>query len=309
MGTANYYSKVYLELIKRADGQTRVRARWNNRNRILGLLSDFQSKWKKDPKLLKMVDELQMNVNTKPVDLIGYTVGDLIQEYLTEELLPRAEGEDKGYSVSHINRTGPVISKHIQPRWGKMQLSEMGSKAYEIEKWVDKLKGDDGKPLARGTKAKIKFVFQAILNYGIRRHLFTGVNPLKTFTQSAKRAYTPQLLTPEQFEKLIARLGFRERILVFLAMTTGLRRSEIAGLQWVDIDFLGLHINVSRGVVDGIAGECKSEASEAPVPLSSEVAEMLKSWRQFTSHEPTDSCSLLNATGREGNREVRSRWC
>lgn len=297
MGTASEkYSKVYLETIMRADGQPRLRARWINpangkqQNRILGLASDFPG-WNKKTKPAKLqteLDRLQLQVNTKPVNLIGYTVGDLIKEYLEQELLPRAEGEDKGYAVSYINRTKPAIAKHIEPRWGKVLLSEIGTRAYEIEKWLDKLKGDDGKPLARGTKAKIKFTFQAILNYAIRRNRFEGMNPLKTFTQSAKRSYVPELLTPEQFEKLLAKLGFRERLLIFLAMTTGLRRSEIAGLQWQDLDFLGLQVNVNRGVVDGVEGDCKSEASTASVPLSAEVAEMLKSWRSFTSHNPTD---------------------
>src|SRR5437016_4116423 len=60
-------------------------------------------------------------------------------------------------------------------------------------------------------------------------------------------------------------------------------------------------VNVNRGVVDGIEGDCKSEASEAAVPLSAEVAEMLKEWRQFTSHKPTDFVFVreCNRTGRE----------
>ena len=38
--------------------------------------------------------------------------------------------------------------------------------------------------------------------------------------------------------------------MVWLCMTTGLRRGELAGLRWSDISFEALTINVVRSVVD-----------------------------------------------------------
>lgn len=310
--TENKHQKVYVEIIKRTDGIERVRARWWNiitgkpQNRIMGLRSDFPGSLNKNQKLQMMLDELRLQVNSKPKQLLSYSVAQCCHDYRTEALVVRQEGEDMGYSSSYVVRTLPVVEKYILPAWGHYELKEMGQKGWEIQKWIDSLKrkdedGKPGKPLARGTKAKVKYTMQSMFKYAILRNRFEGVNPLKTFSQSAKRAFTPQLLTVEQFEKLIAKLAFRERLLVFLAMTTGLRRSEITGLQWKDVDFLGLQINVSRGVVDGVVGECKSEASEAPVPLSAEVAEMLKAWRQLTNHNPDDFVFVAecNRAGKE----------
>ena len=47
--------------------------------------------------------------------------------------------------------------------------------------------------------------------------------------QSAKRERIPDLLEVEEFQSLQAELKIRERILVWLDMTLGLRRGALAG--------------------------------------------------------------------------------
>jgi integrase len=50
-------------------------------------------------------------------------------------------------------------------------------------------------------------------------------------------------------------------------MTTGLRRGELAGLKWQDVDFENMQIDVNRSVVSPVVGRCKTEASQKPVPM------------------------------------------
>jgi len=77
--------------------------------------------------------------------------------------------------------------------------------------------------------------------------------------------------------------------LIFLDMVTGLRRGELAGLKWADIDFLNLQINVSRSVVDQHVGKCKTEVSHKPVPIDEYIAVDLLEWHRHTPcHAPTD---------------------
>ena len=49
------------------------------------------------------------------------------------------------------------------------------------------------------------------------------VNSLTAIRTSAKRLRDPEILTPEEFQGLSGELGQRERLLVLLAGTTGLR--------------------------------------------------------------------------------------
>jgi len=69
-----------------------------------------------------------------------------------------------------------------------------------------------------------------LFNHG-RRHDLCERNPIEWVRQSAKRRASPDILTTNEVQSLVANLRFRERTLLLLAVTTGLRRSEIFGLK------------------------------------------------------------------------------
>jgi integrase len=73
-------------------------------------------------------------------------------------------------------------------------------------------------------------------------------------------------------QAIVAELEMRERVLLFLDMATGLRRGELTGIQWGDIEFENLLIDVCRSVVDQVVGRCKNEASQKPVQLDEYTA-------------------------------------
>jgi integrase len=66
---------------------------------------------------------------------------------------------------------------------------------------------------------------------------------------------------------------------VFLAVTTGLRVSELLALKWCDCDFAAGEIHLSRGIVRQVIGEMKTEASRRPLPMDSSLADVLILWR------------------------------
>jgi integrase len=88
------------------------------------------------------------------------------------------------------------------------------------------------------------------------------------------------VLTPVEIKELLDRLALRERTLVLLAASTGLRQSELFGLKWLDIDFELKTMSVTRSIVCGVVGPCKTEASQKPVPLNPHVADTLAEWKE-----------------------------
>ncbi len=79
-----------------------------------------------------------------------------------------------------------------------------------------------------------------------------------------------------------------------VARFTGLRRGELIGLQWEDVDFENLVIHVRRSVVMMVQGAPKTEASGNDVPLDSALAESLLKLRLAGPYNrATDWCLLL----------------
>lgn len=126
-----------------------------------------------------------------------------------------------------------------------------------------------------------------LFNHG-RRHDLCERNPIEWVRQSAKRRTSPDILLTNEVQSLLANLGFRERTLVLLAVTTGLRRSEIFGLKWKDVDVEAKQIHVTRSIVQNVVGICKTESSQKPVPAHDELVEALQQWHGWTRYKSLD---------------------
>ena len=118
----------------------------------------------------------------------------------------------------------------------------------------------------------------AIYNHAMRWEFFDR-NPITLGRQSAKRTRVPNVLTVEEIGKLLGDLADPWRTAVYVAVTTGLRVSELLALKWADMKFSLGEIRLSRGIVRQHMGEMKTEASRKPVPLDVGLADVLLSWR------------------------------
>ena len=218
------------------------------------------------------------------------TIGELVAHFRDHELRDLGE-EGKAYSTR--NRCNSVLNKWVLPYWQARKINEV--RTVEIEIWLHAL------DLARGTKAKIRKTLGLLFNHAIRWQ-FANQNPISGpvrgsgVRQSEKRERIPEVLTPEEFRKLEAALGLRERVLLCLALSLGLRRGELAGLRWYDIDFEQLTITVERSLVDQIVGRTKTEASQRPLPLDPRIARLLFQWRAVAKYvDPQDYIFATNS--------------
>lgn len=163
------------------------------------------------------------------------------------------------------------LKRWIIPHWGTLCLSEV--RTIEVESWLRRL------PLAKSSCAKIRNLLSVLFNHACRHELFDR-NPIRLVRQGAKRRTTPSVLTPTEIKMLLGGLSLRERALVLLAASTGLRQGELFGVKWCDIDFGQHTMNVVRSVVYGVVGPCKTESSQKPVPVHPTVLEALTKWRE-----------------------------
>lgn len=211
-------------------------------------------------------------------------VADLIDHYIETEL----SAQTAWYAKSTCTIYADYLNRWIRPYWGKSNIRDVRTVA--VEAWLRQLRHKNSEhQLANGTKAKIRNIMSVLFNHAIRYEwLEQGRNPLKLVQQSAQRMKIPEVLEPPEIQDLLQELESPFRLMVLLDATTGLRRSELFGLKWSDIDFFNLLINIKRSVYCQLVGNCKTQASRKPVPLALEVAADLWLWKESTTYPNPD---------------------
>jgi integrase len=249
--------------------------------RVIGPLAEFA----KERDAWDEVDKLGLGCS---FDSYGPRNLKALADHFVQKELP-AERDDDGLAFSTKEGYRLNLRKWIIPRWGTSPLCDI--KAVGVEEWLKGLKRTEGEgektkkvDLAPGTKRKIRDLMHLLFEHAIR-YEWTDRNPITSVRQGSKRLGVPKLLTVEELSALLFRgLELRERVMVFLDFGTGLRRGELAGLTWADIDFEHRQIIPRRSIVKGHVGPLKTESSGKAIPLDDCLVEELQTWRRETPY-------------------------
>jgi integrase len=235
----------------------------------------------------KSVAGLLAEINTNGLRryALPMTIAEVCDHFIQRELT----GDNLWRSYSTKRAYKAYIRRWIVPHWGGVRLSEV--RTMEAESWLHRL------PLAKSSCAKIRNLLSVLFNHACRHEIFDR-NPIRLVRQGAKRRATPSVLTPPEIKALIDNLGLRERTIVLLAASTGLRQSELFALQWSDINVSQGIMSVTRSIVNGVVGCCKTESSRKPVPLHSSVCEALLQWRRICRYKKSDDWVFASARHR-----------
>lgn len=241
------------------------------RKRIIGTVDEYKTK----SAAQRAVDGIRLDINaTAGLTPTSHTVAELIAHYTETELV-------SGRHTTRVHQVyGHNLNNLILPKWGRYRLQDVT--AVAVEKWLETL------PYAPATKTKVKGVFGTLFRHGMR-YQWVAINPIALVRCSSKRVDAPDILTPAEIRGILGELSEPARTVTMLAAITGMRRGELFGLKWEDLDFERRTIRIVRSLVDQIEGEPKTETSRKPLPMSDDLATALTAWRQQTSYaKPSD---------------------
>jgi site-specific recombinase XerD len=233
------------------------------KKQIIGRATELRNRRDAEKTVIPLRGSINAEVGTPK------TVCDLVAHYRLQELTR----ERKAFSTIENHRL--LFKRYIEPRWGNRRLCAV--RTMEVEEWLHSL------PLAPSSKAKLKCVMAVLYNHAIR-HEWLTFNPISRVRTSQKRLRDRDVLAPEEFQELVQQLSVRDRAMVLLIGSTGLRRSEMIALTWSDLNLRTMEVNVLRSCVRNHIGKTKTEASCRPVPLHPLVLNALLEWRQQSSY-------------------------
>ncbi len=241
------------------------------RKRIVGPIAELRTK----AAAQKAVEGLKLDINATVSALpVSHTVSQLIAHYKQTEL----------ESGRHTPRVQQVYRHNLDdiilPEWGNYRLQDV--KPIAIERWLERME------YAPATKTKIKGVFGTLFRHGMR-YQWVATNPIALVRCSGKRVNAPDILTPVEIRGILGELAEPARTVTMLAAITGMRRGELFGLKWEDLDFDRRAIRIVRSLVDQVEGKPKTETSRKPLPMSDDLAAALAGWREQTDYaKPSD---------------------
>jgi integrase len=204
-----------------------------------------------------------------------------VRSFLVDLYLPHLEKRRRRRKTLAGYRS--MIEHHIEEPLGDLAVSALVP--YQLQRWMDELSRVHGEgELSERSRLHI-YIF---LKGALRQAVVWGLretNPMEGVARPElpRRAKKDVLTAKEAGAYLAAFRGNVIEPVVVLALACGLRRCELAGLRWSDIDFEAGKLEVLRGLHDFegevIEEEPKSENSRRRISVPAWALEALRPLR------------------------------
>ncbi|ETT53153.1 integrase [Paenibacillus sp. FSL R7-269] len=229
---------------------------------IVELGTDAQGRRLKKTKTVKVEDATLLRAkkrlnNFLNEELMKFRIEVEAGEYIApEKMLFSAfvEEWEKKYAVKHLevttlNTYKRCLKKRILPTFGDYRLDQV--KPIHILNYLDSLEQDgsrlDGKQgkLSSGSVFMMYRILKNIFSRAVEWRIIKN-NPVADVTRPRVKHKETKVYTKEEIHQLFEVLQnepFHWRMMITLALTTGMRRGELLGLEW-------RHIDLKNGVID-----------------------------------------------------------
>lgn len=170
----------------------------------------------------------------------------------------------------------------------------------DIERFLVYLRTDYkskfNKPLAPKTTHHIYATLNLIFGYAEKQQIIAK-NPMNKVPAPKKEKKPVDALTEEQAQDFFAAVNKCKidfKCMMYLLITTGIRRSEFVGLKWSDLDEANSTITINRGVSytpeSGIVVSTpKTANSIRTIPLVTSTLHLLQEWKATVQKENPDT--------------------
>jgi len=208
--------------------------------------------------------------------------------YLTSQWLPAkklhlATSTYKGYECN--------VVRHILPVLGRTSMRRL--RYQQIESLYDAiLHPIEGEGLSPKTVYEIHLLIRGALADALRRGLVTRNVALvaRAPKQRSLQKIEGRAWTEEQLRAFLrTAAGHRFFPILWLTAMTGMRRNEVLGLKWPDIDFNKKRLGLNRGLV-AVGYELhqtrgKTRAARRNIDLDDTTLTVLAGWQTFQAAE------------------------
>ncbi len=186
-----------------------------------------------------------------------------------------------------------VVNRHIVPAFGRLRLKAL-TPAHARSLYREKLDSGLSPRTVQYVHVTLhKALKQAVMDGLIPRNVADAVKA----PQAHRKEVRP--MTPAEVAALLsAASGDRLEALYVAAVHTGLRRGELLGLKWTDVDLDAGTLSVQRSLdKDGTFNPPKRNRSRRTVKLTAQAAESLKGHRARQNEERLQLGSLWEDRG------------
>jgi integrase len=159
------------------------------------------------------------------------------------------------------------IAGVLVAHFGDRVLDALTPDAVEVFLNQIRDKGPKGQPLAPATLNRYMACLKTIVNRALTNNLIDR-NPIRGVKLFKENNIRDRVLTREEYQRLLAACSEHLVPMVTLAYQTGMRKGEILGLRWDQL-------NLTEKVIRLDAKDTKTNTARE-VPLNDELAEMLR---------------------------------
>ena len=176
---------------------------------------------------------------------------------------------------THLSYRG-TLEQHLRPAFGSYRSDQLT--AQVVQAW-ERRAAENSKPKTHNNRLgtlRVALVWAREQRY-IRHDPMQGIRPARV-----PKVEQP-CLEPEGLKRLLdaaATLNQRDQTIIYLAAYSGLRRGELFGLQWRDLDESTHQLHVRRSLFRGVTGEPKTAHSKRPMDLPAPIVTRLLAYRE-----------------------------